>query len=100
MEKKTLAVIAVIFVVGFLAGGQLLARQAASATEEKLTIPRLSPPPKIDGLLDEVYEKESLKIEDFVQLSPKENGQPSEKTIAYLGYDEKNLYLAFRCFDS
>ncbi|MEW5899840.1 MAG: DUF5916 domain-containing protein, partial [Acidobacteriota bacterium] len=39
-------------------------------------------------------------IENFLQLSPKEKGTPSEKTVAYLGYDEKNLYVAFRCFDS
>ena len=24
----------------------------------------------------------------------------SEKTIAYIGYDKKNLYIAVRCFDS
>ncbi|MCR4395455.1 MAG: carbohydrate binding family 9 domain-containing protein [Candidatus Saccharicenans sp.] len=100
MKQKTVAILVVLFVSCFLVGGQLLARQTASAAEEKLTIPRLSHSPKIDGVLDEVYEGEALKIEDFVQLSPKENGQPSEKTVAYLGYDEKNLYLAFRCFDS
>jgi hypothetical protein len=27
-------------------------------------------------------------------------GAPSEKTVAYIGYDEKNLYFAFRCYDS
>lgn len=37
---------------------------------------------------------------DFVQLTPKEKGTPSEKTIAYIGYDNKNLYFAFRCYDS
>lgn len=67
--------------------------------KERLAIPRLSQAPKIDGHLDEVYKKEALKIEGFVQFSPKENGPPSEKTVAYLGYDEKNLYIAFQCFD-
>lgn len=67
----------------------------------RLTIPKFSHPPKIDGVLDNpLWEQEGLKIENFLQLSPKEKGTPSEKTVAYLGYDEKNLYMAFRCFDS
>jgi len=72
-----------------------------SGAKKPLAIPKLSSPPKIDGLLDNsVWEKEALKIENFVQLSPKENGAPSQKTTAYLGYDAKNLYLAFRCEDT
>lgn len=100
MKKKTFTVIAVISGFWFMFSSPLLARQVASADEEKMVIPRLSSSPKIDGLLDEVYEQQALKIENFVQLSPQENGQPGEKTVAYLGYDQKNLYLAFRCFDS
>jgi hypothetical protein len=71
------------------------------ALREPLQIPRLSKPPKIDGVLDNpIWETQALKIENFVQLTPKENGVPTEKTVAYLGYDEKNLYIAFRAYDS
>lgn len=64
-------------------------------------IPKLSRAPKIDGVLEgDIWEAESLKIEGFLQLSPVENGAPTEKTIAYIGYDKKNLYFAFRCYDS
>ena len=71
-------------------------------SEEKiLKIPKLSSPPKIDGILDNLlWEKEALKIEDFLQFAPKEKGTPSEKTVAYIGYDQKNLYIAVRCYDS
>lgn len=66
-----------------------------------LDIPRFQTPPKIDGVLDNpAWETQALKIEDFVQLTPKENGAPSERTVAYVGFDDKNLYLAFRCFDT
>jgi len=72
-----------------------------SSSEEIFDIPRLTKPPKIDGVLDNpVWEKEALKIENFHQLSPKEMGDPSEKTVTYIGYDEKNLYIAFQCYDS
>ena len=64
-------------------------------------IPRFSHPPKIDGMLEgNIWEAESLKIEGFLQFSPVENGTPTEKTIAYIGYDKKNLYIAFHCYDS
>jgi hypothetical protein len=71
-----------------------------SSEEETLKIPELSRSPKIDGILDNpLWEQEALKIEDFVQFTPKERGTPSEKTVAYVGYDKKNLYLAFRCYE-
>jgi hypothetical protein len=74
---------------------------AQGSNPERLVIPKLSHAPKIDGVLDNpIWSQEALKIEHFLQLSPKEKGVPSEKTVAYLGYDEKNLYIAFRCFDS
>ncbi|MCX6569405.1 MAG: carbohydrate binding family 9 domain-containing protein, partial [Candidatus Aminicenantes bacterium] len=73
----------------------------APAPTEPLQIPRLTTAPKIDGVLDNpIWETQALKIDAFVQLSPKENGVPTEKTVAYLGYDEKNLYVAFRAYDS
>ncbi|MBS3819644.1 carbohydrate binding family 9 domain-containing protein [bacterium] len=72
-----------------------------SKSEKTLRIPRLSQKPQIDGKLDNpIWEKEALKVEDFLQFSPKEKAPPSEKTVAYIGYDSKNLYFAFRCYDS
>ncbi|MBE0460676.1 MAG: carbohydrate binding family 9 domain-containing protein [Candidatus Aminicenantes bacterium] len=69
--------------------------------ERKIKIPLLSSSPKIDGILDEnLWENEALKIKDFFQFQPKEKSEPSEKTIAYVGHDKENLYLAIRCFDS
>lgn len=71
-----------------------------SSDTEPLVVPRLSSSPKIDGVLENpLWENEALRIEDFLQLAPKEKGAPSEKTIAYIGYDQKNLYVAFRCYD-
>ncbi|MCJ7804399.1 hypothetical protein MUP35_01560 [Patescibacteria group bacterium] len=74
---------------------------ARAEDKAPLRIPKLSQAPKIDGVLDSpLWEQQALKIDNFLQLSPKENGTPSEKTVAYIGYDDKNLYYAFRCFDS
>jgi hypothetical protein len=70
------------------------------ADPRKTSIPQVSSPPRIDGVLDESVWEEALQIEDFLQLSPVERGYPTHRTIAYLGYDRKNLYIAFRCYDS
>ena len=72
-----------------------------SSSEDKIDIPKLTESPKIDGVLDNpIWEEQALKIQDFTQFAPKEKGAPSQKTVAYLGYDHKNLYLAFRCYDT
>ncbi|MBD3414987.1 MAG: hypothetical protein GF421_11215 [Candidatus Aminicenantes bacterium] len=69
--------------------------------ESNFSIPVLSESPKIDGELNnDPWEREALKIDNFLQFVPKEKGIPTEKTVAYIGRDEKNLYIAFRCFDS
>lgn len=69
--------------------------------ESNFSIPVLSESPKIDGKVDnDLWEREALRIDEFLQFVPKEKGIPTEKTVAYIGMDEKNLYIAFRCFDS
>ncbi len=101
-ERVTWAAVAIgLASAGVLALGASPAAQTPAAGKEPLQIPRLSRPPKIDGVLDNpLWETEALKVEAFVQLSPKENGVPTEKTVAYLGHDEKSLYVAFRASDS
>ena len=98
-RKIMIAALALAMASGAAAGGS--AAVQTPAAKEPLQIPRLTEVPKIDGVLDNpIWETQALKIDAFVQLTPKENGVPTEKTVAYLGYDEKNLYIAFRCSDS
>lgn len=63
-------------------------------------VPKFSFPPKIDGKLENPLWKNGAVIDTFTQYEPQEGTQPSEKTIVYLGYDKKNLYIALRCLDS
>ncbi|MBM3284270.1 MAG: carbohydrate binding family 9 domain-containing protein [Candidatus Aminicenantes bacterium] len=63
-------------------------------------VPEFLTPPKIDGTLENPLWTNGAVIEDFVQFEPQEGAAPSEKTIAYFGYDNDHLYIAFRCFDS
>lgn len=56
-------------------------------------------PLKIDGKLDEAAWEKAALFSDFIQTSPGDNIAPSKKTEAYVMYDAKNLYIAFRCWD-
>ncbi len=72
-----------------------------SVSEEPILIPMFSKAPKIDGILDNpMWEEDAYKFEQFFQLSPKEGAPPTKKTIMYMGYDKKNLYMAIKCYDS
>ncbi len=55
--------------------------------------------PTIDGKLDDEIWKTAQVLKDFFQISPGNNVAASKPTEVMLGYDEKNLYIAFRCFD-
>ncbi len=59
---------------------------------------RFDTPPIIDGIISEEVWMQANPITDFIQREPL-NGQPaSEKTAVYIGFDQHNLYIAFRCY--
>lgn len=64
-----------------------------------MRVPRFEAAPAIDGKLDDAAWRTAGTFKDFFQTSPGDNVAPSKPTIAYIGYDELNLYFAFHCFD-
>jgi hypothetical protein len=70
-----------------------------STNRVPVTIPKFDSEPAIDGKLDDEIWKKAAIFKDFVQIRPGDGIAPSKETIAYAGYDEKNLYFAFMCFD-
>src|SRR5438067_4514 len=64
-----------------------------------ITVPKISTAPVIDGRLDEEMWKTAAVFKDFYQTSPGYNTEPSKPTEAYMMYDEKNLYVGFKCWD-
>ncbi len=59
-------------------------------------IPRLETPPVIDGKLDDAVWQNAAVFGDFLQTNPGDNVAPKHPTEFMMGYDSKNLYLAFR----
>jgi hypothetical protein len=68
-----------------------------------LTIPRLQRAPTLEEFLSMKPEGETAqqmtKVVGFTQRNPHDGEPVSEPTEAYLGYDQKNLYVVFVCFD-
>jgi hypothetical protein len=76
---------------------------AEANPESSLTIPRLPHAPTLEDFLNMKPEgpvaPKMVKVTYFRQQQP-HDGQPvSQPTEAYLGYDEKSLYVVFVCHD-
>ncbi|PYT00398.1 MAG: hypothetical protein DMF63_07455 [Acidobacteria bacterium] len=65
-----------------------------------VNIPKINPVGiTIDGRPDEEMWKTAALFKDFYQTSPGDNISPSKPTEVLMMYDEKNLYVAFKCWD-
>jgi hypothetical protein len=69
-----------------------------------MDIRRVSRPPKLEDFLDMQPNSELAdqlaKVESFIQRNPKDGSPSSQRTEVYLGYDDKNFYSIFICFDN
>ncbi|SVE45371.1 uncharacterized protein METZ01_LOCUS498225, partial [marine metagenome] len=61
---------------------------------------RLGSPVRIDGVLDDVLYEETPSISGFVQSVPIEGAPPTEQTEAWIAFDESNIYVSARVWDS
>ena len=82
---------------------QLLPPESAGLTASVplpvISVPKLETPPKIDGQVSENEWQSTAVAEPFCEF---QTGQPMPKEIAtkaLVGFDEKNLYIAFVCLE-
>jgi hypothetical protein len=64
-----------------------------------IKIPRIEAAIVIDGRPDEEAWKSAAVFKDFYQTFPGDNTEPSRPTEVLMMYDERNLYIAFKCWD-
>ncbi len=89
--------------------GAATAEADPSAKKGKLVIPPEKLRPQvvtkidqaivIDGRPDEAAWSNALVLKDFYQTYPGDNIAPSRPTEVLMLYDEKHLYIAFKCWD-
>ncbi|HKI78322.1 MAG TPA: DUF5916 domain-containing protein [Ignavibacteriaceae bacterium] len=95
MKKLSLIVLLLV--------GQIIANQPGEVKKKEkveLKAVRVTGSLNIDGLLNENTWSNTRGITDFTQLDPIEGSEPSEKTVVYVAYDNENIYIAARMYDS
>jgi hypothetical protein len=76
----------------------MLHGQEFTGTKEIRAV-RIDQLPRIDGYLSDSVWKEATMVNEFYQREPDPGEPVSEKTEMYLFYNEKTLFIGFRCFD-
>jgi hypothetical protein len=61
---------------------------------------RIDTPVRVDGRLDDEVYGQVEAITQFIQQEPKEGAPVSEKTEAWVLYDDDNIYFSCRCWDT
>ena len=73
-------------------------------SDRSVTIPRMEQAPTIEDFLTmEASPRmagKMARIDGFRQWIPHDGEPVSQRTVAYLGYDSKNFYAVFVCFDN
>src|SRR5437868_7239928 len=67
-----------------------------------LSISRVSHAPRLDdftGMKPGPSAPALTKVSGFLQREPKDGASAQEETDVYIGYDAKNFYAIFVCFD-
>src|SRR6476661_1108812 len=75
-----------------------------AAVGPSIQIPRIHTPPTLADFSDMEpnprVASSMLKVTGFIVREPADGTQPSQTTDVYLGYDERNLYAVFVCWDN
>src|SRR4030081_3198628 len=75
-----------------------LRAQSPHAIQTKdVVIPKISRKPKIEEFLNGDSRSDMKRIDDFSQRNPGDGVPVSRKTSAWIGYDDKSLFVVFVC---
>ena len=77
---------------------------AQSPEFRSIQIPRITSTPRLEEFLNMEpaprWKDKLAKVDQLTQRVPTDGAPASQRTEIYLGYDDKNLYAIFVCFDS
>ena len=77
---------------------EVISRDAAGRATVRAI--RLSEPLDLDGTLDERVYQDVPALSDFVQVEPVPGAPASERTQAWVFFDDDNIYISGLCWDS
>ncbi|MFW5973566.1 MAG: DUF5916 domain-containing protein, partial [Bacteroidota bacterium] len=64
-----------------------------------IQVPPVATPIKIDGRIEAAEWSSAARTTSFTEVEPGDQTEPSVVTEAFITYDERHLYVAFRAFD-
>lgn len=110
MIRKTGIFIILIFTIGV--SGNTLGQSVSDSDNQTippaqsdenrkvLEIVRTDLSPEIDGVLDDEIWQSAAVLTDMHQFQPVDHGEPTERSVFYLAYSERYLYVGARLYDS
>jgi hypothetical protein len=63
----------------------------------RIHIPRVTAPPRLEDFVSGENLRTGLRITNFHQREPNDGSPARLETVAYLSYDDKNIYAVFLC---
>ena len=82
------------------AASSALGQTRDGEAEKSFRAVRTEIPPVVDGRIDEEVWALADVVEDFHEISPDEYEEPSQRTQVFVLYDENNLYIAAKLWDT
>lgn len=78
----------------------ILMLSSVIVAQKTMRASRLDAPIIIDG----IFEADKWLLADsahsFIQMEPQPGDQPSNRTVAWIGYDKQNIYVTIRCYQN
>ncbi len=82
------------------AASPALGQTRADEADKSFRAVRIETAPVIDGRLDEDVWGRADVVEDFHEITPQEYDEPAKRTQVFVLYDEDNLYIAAKLWDT
>jgi hypothetical protein len=98
MIKTALKSVAAALVILPMAG--ISQAQETPLDGDRIQINRISTAPDIDGQIGDSEWSGAARISDLHEVEPIEFTTPSERTVWYIAYDDKNLYVAAHAYET
>ncbi|HEY7442443.1 MAG TPA: DUF5916 domain-containing protein [Vicinamibacterales bacterium] len=90
-----------LFATALSVFGTYTSASAQDKPSPELRASHAATPPKIDGILDDaVWSGEALPMDKWVSYNPMRGEPALQRTSVWVAYDEKAIYIAFRCYDT
>jgi hypothetical protein len=99
-KKGNIQISIFFIVVCFLFHGTDLSGRSIDTIKPEFRAVKIEGSPSLTGKLDDPAWLKAIPVELIYEVQPGENTRARQRTVAMALYDNENLYVGFRCYDS